>query len=231
MKNSMYQQFAQLYDQIFDFNPKIFEGLFDKPYLHALDIGCGTGRLTKLIYDHQIKSLGIDLDEAMIKVAKTNYPEIDFKVMNMLNLDQLGSFDLITCFGNTLPHINPIEFNRFFKLIEDKLTNEGVLWIQLLNYDYILKHQITSLKPIIKHNFKFYRDYEIHKDRISFHTRLETLDHVIEGTTTLYPYQLIDFLNIEKTHQLHVSCYGSLTLKPYDVDEDYYVYVKVQKRL
>lgn len=231
MNKSMYHLFARYYDKIFDFNPLLFEPLFKKPFHHALDIGCGTGRLTKVIHDHKIKSLGIDLDHDMIEIAKSKYPDIEFKVLNMLNIHHLASFDLITCFGNTIPHITPLEFDQFFKLIEGKLTDQGVFWIQLLNYDRILKDNLTELKPIIKHDFRFDRYYVFRDHFIEFHTRLETENEIKEGVTNLYPYLMHDFIKLQDTHHLIVSCYGSLDEKSYDINQDYYLYVKVQKRL
>jgi 2-polyprenyl-3-methyl-5-hydroxy-6-metoxy-1,4-benzoquinol methylase len=231
MKKSMYHLFASYYDQIFDFNPTTFESIFLENFKNALDLGCGTGRLTKVIHNHHIKALGIDLDEDMIKLAMGKYPEIQFEMMNMLDINQLGSFDLITCFGNTLPHINPHEFHIFFKHIESNLSSQGVFWIQVLNYDRILKLKVTELQPIIKDDLRFYRSYTFYNDYIEFKTRLEVGKNQSEGVTRLYPYKANEFLNLNNSYNLHVSCYGSLDMKPYDINEDYYLYVKVQKRL
>ncbi|MEF3692559.1 MAG: class I SAM-dependent methyltransferase [Acholeplasmataceae bacterium] len=231
MNLSMYQLFAVYYDRIFDFNPELFNPIFNRLYRHALDIGCGTGRLTKVIKDYHIDVLGIDLDSDMIEIAQSKFPTIDFKVKNMLDLEDLKTFDLITCFGNTLPHLKPKEFNQFFRSIETKLSNDGVFWIQLLNYDAILKQKKSELKPIIKEDFKFFRYYVFLDQKIEFHTRLETQECIKEGMTFLYPYQMNDFLKLKETHKLKVNCFGSLSEKPYDLEHDYYLYVKVQKRL
>jgi SAM-dependent methyltransferase len=231
MSDSMYQLFASYYDQIFDFNQDLFLPIFNRPYQHALDIGCGTGRLTHLIHVQKIKVIGIDLDSEMIKIAQHKYPNLQFEIQNMLHLEDFESFDLITCFGNTIPHINPNEFHQFFLMMEEKLLDDGILWIQLLNYDHLLKHKIKALKPIIKDGFKFYRTYEFFDKEIKFHTKLETKDATHEGVTTLYPYQMHDFLDLEKTHHLKVNVYGSLNETPYDMDRDYYLYVKVKKAL
>lgn len=230
MEKSMYHLFARYYDQIFDFNPQIFEPLFKRQYRNACDIGCGTGRLTKVIHDHNINSLGIDLDRDMIEIALRKYPNIEFKVLNMLNISDLQSFDLITCFGNTIPHITPLEFNQFFKSIQEKLSDEGVFWIQLLNYNRIIEDKITELQPIIKSDFKFYRNYVFRDHYIEFHTHIETEDESKRGVTNLYPYQMHDFIKLQDTHHLQVSCYGSLDEKPFDLNKDYYLYVKVQKK-
>jgi SAM-dependent methyltransferase len=49
------------------------------------DIGCGSGQTTKYLHDrHKHKLLGLDFSEAAIRLARQTFPEIDFKVDDML---------------------------------------------------------------------------------------------------------------------------------------------------
>ena len=45
-----------------------------------LDLGCGTGHLTKQIADAGATVLGMDSDPAMVQQAQANYPGIGFEV-------------------------------------------------------------------------------------------------------------------------------------------------------
>ncbi|BCD90149.1 hypothetical protein fh0823_02880 [Francisella halioticida] len=47
-----------------------------------LDLGCGTGDLTNEIKNKGVKIIGVDLSENMLKKAKENYPDIEFKCMD-----------------------------------------------------------------------------------------------------------------------------------------------------
>jgi ubiquinone/menaquinone biosynthesis C-methylase UbiE len=70
---------------------------------HALEIGCGTGRLT----NHLAKKIGvdaklmaIDINPAMLDIAKlkVNDPNVEFQVADAQNLPfPDNSFDLVVC--------------------------------------------------------------------------------------------------------------------------------------
>ena len=95
---------------------------------HSLcyDLGCSTGRLAKIIFDRHsaknIKIIGYDCEENMIKKAKENYPNepnIDFFCDDILNVD-LEKSDLIIC-SYTVQFIRPrnrqLVIDRVFKAL------------------------------------------------------------------------------------------------------------------
>ena len=47
-----------------------------------LDIGCGTGQLTSAIAEAGSAVTGIDSDEAMVNLARQNFPGVGFEVMD-----------------------------------------------------------------------------------------------------------------------------------------------------
>ena len=77
----MYNHFSHYYNLIFPEDPKIkdFIKAYAKPYQQALDLGCGTGRLTYQIHENKMDVKGIDLDESMIEVAKKTIPILILK--------------------------------------------------------------------------------------------------------------------------------------------------------
>lgn len=62
----------------------------------VLDVGCGNGRLIENLKNKQIAYLGVDNSEELIKLACVNYPDKDFKVLDVLNLDTINQkFNLV----------------------------------------------------------------------------------------------------------------------------------------
>lgn len=90
-KDSLVQKSAS--DQLFDL-------LKIQPNDDVLDLGCGTGNLTKKIAQQtKGKVVGVDASEGMIKEAKTNYGNlgIEFVLGSVEELNYADRFDAIFC--------------------------------------------------------------------------------------------------------------------------------------
>ena len=63
-------------------------------YQRVADVGCGTGATTKILSDHGVETVGVDLSPAMISEARRLNPELAFEVGSMTGLgiasDSLG---------------------------------------------------------------------------------------------------------------------------------------------
>lgn len=86
----------------------------------ALDIGCGTGQMAKLLVDLGFDVLGVDLAEEAVNKARSRVPEAQFNVQDIEQDFPDGEYDLITCklvfafledkqkfFRNVAHHLNP----------------------------------------------------------------------------------------------------------------------------
>ncbi|MEM9539835.1 MAG: class I SAM-dependent methyltransferase [Cyanobacteria bacterium P01_E01_bin.42] len=97
---------AHLYDREHDFvaryGREVIELLAPKEGESILDLGCGTGHLTRAIAEMGAEVLGIDRAESMIAEAKSNYPQLHFDVMNGENLTFDRPFDAV--FSNAALH-------------------------------------------------------------------------------------------------------------------------------
>lgn len=209
----MYAYLSKYYDAIFDFNPKLsgFISLFIKPNGLAIDLGCGTGRLTNLLNEQKMNVIGIDLDEYMIEMARHKYPHLSFKVEDMIqSFDSDVCYDLMTCFGNTIVHLNLNQVYDLFKKMKNHLKKEGHIILQTLNYDHILKSKPPHLKNIEKDGLKFYRSYTYQKDLIVFKTELHVENQCFEGSTVIYPHLLHDFMLLAKAYDMSLTIYGDM---------------------
>lgn len=97
---------STLYDDKHRFIPTIGEEviglLAPRAGERILDLGCGTGHLTKKIASYGAVVTGIDSAASMIEQANRNYPEIDFRVANGEDFRFDEPFDAV--FSNAALH-------------------------------------------------------------------------------------------------------------------------------
>lgn len=97
---------AGLYDHSFSFIWQYGSNLIDlldpQPGEYILDIGCGTGHLTRAIADRGARVLGTDFSAAMIEQARANYPDLRFEVADASDFTLDEPVD--TIFSNAVFH-------------------------------------------------------------------------------------------------------------------------------
>jgi SAM-dependent methyltransferase len=121
------QKYSSQYDDDLSDNPRIdkFSSyLPDKSFV--IDIGCGTGAVTKYIYSKGIEVIGMDLSEEMIKIAKANHPQIEFKVEDIRTLTYPeNTFNGIWA-GHCLFHLSREDFILSLDKFSEMLKKDGV---------------------------------------------------------------------------------------------------------
>ncbi len=97
---------SDLYDQKHSFVTKYGEGVLSlldaKPGERILDVGCGSGHLTKQIADAGAEVIGLDSSPEMIATAKAAYPALTFLVADASDFAFDEPFDAI--FSNAALH-------------------------------------------------------------------------------------------------------------------------------
>ena len=100
----------------------------------VFDVGCGYGYGSKMMAQKAKKIIAIDISSAAIKYAKKKYNHKKIKYMTgdleKLNLSNLGSFDIITCF-EVLEHLHKPEI--VLKKIRKLISPKGYLFLSLPN--------------------------------------------------------------------------------------------------
>lgn len=69
---------------------------------HVLNLGCGTGQLTRTIADSAATAVGIDSAPDMVAQATANYPELSFVRADARTLPFGRAFDAV--FSNAVLH-------------------------------------------------------------------------------------------------------------------------------
>lgn len=130
----IYDEIAEKYAKIFDKDlsdiPFIKKFLtYVKPKGKILDLGCGTGRITSEYVKKGFDSIGVDLSEKMIDIAKKNHPKIKFICKNMRKIEfKPESFEAISL-AYSLFHLEKRDVPAFLKKISVFLKKEGILFM------------------------------------------------------------------------------------------------------
>lgn len=182
---SFYQELSWYYDEVFTVTADEMSFVKDrlKGRRKILDLGCGSGNKTELLAESGRLIVGLDLDPAMIELARSRHlaPGLEYRVGDLTDFAREfppASFDALLCLGNTLPHLaEPGQLSRFMEQVSAALAPGGDLLIQILNYDHILDDQVRELPRIETERLVFYRNYDWSgsgdPQEIRFRTRLE----------------------------------------------------------
>lgn len=186
-----YSAFVSDYDDITSFNERlisqrlIIEKLVEKYNIkEALDAGCGTGIYSILLAKSGVKVTAVDISKDMVKKLNHNASKLNVKintiVSDLKNIDQYlkQKFDAIFCLGNTVPHIlKTSDLFRIYKNFFRFLKPSGVLIVQQLNYDRILKERETIQNIKLANDKIYIRFYDYDKIFINFFMLVVDMKH------------------------------------------------------
>lgn len=172
-----YNYFSTLYDELteeMDYTPWI--DLLKKYNGKVLDVGCGSATLLILLIQLGYECDGLDLSESMIEIAKKklamNHLNTNLYIGNMINFSIDNKYDIITCFFDTLNHLNNEgDLNKTLINMSNHLNNDGVLLVDLFTkekmndidneefiFDEFTYHAVWKMKSTEKniiHNLEF----------------------------------------------------------------------------
>ncbi len=85
----------------------------------VLEAGCGEGAVTNFLYNEGKGKFDIkafDISEKLVKDAAKQFPEIDFSVQNIYEMNEVEKYDLVVC-SEVLEHLEEPE--KVIKLLLD----------------------------------------------------------------------------------------------------------------
>ena len=176
----MYSEISKIYDILFplNINKLKFIDNFNKYKGKILDAGCASGELSIALSKNGYDVTGIDLDKEMIEIAesKAGNEKINFINGSISEISALtsGNFDMIICWGNTIPHLkNENEIKKFISGSYTLLNSGGVISVQLLNHQKILNDSIMNLPVKETDEYIFKREFEFpESDVIKFNAKI-----------------------------------------------------------
>lgn len=228
-KDLFYSSIALRYSQIFPFRKEQLE--FTDLIMHGLsgksilDVGCGTGELSRRMGEAGATVTAFDLNKEMLAVAQSDnaHPQVAYMWANMLHVVRYfgrAKFDGVVCYGNTLVHLlNPMQMRDFFSGVLTVLKPGGRFMLQILNYDYIVDRKLENLPVIDLDTLRFERFYKYEATReITFKTRLTLKEsgEVIENSSELLGIgseELTLLMDVAGMQNIHL--YGGFNREPF----------------
>lgn len=136
-----------------------------------LDVACANGGYTIELAKRDFQVVGFDLEEKMITLAQeqlavaqkenTFLSNVKFYIGDMRHSSNFGTdFNGVFCIGNSLVHLTETPdllqgVNEFY----NALLEGGVVVIQLVNYDKIVKYKSDALPTIHRETASLDRNY------------------------------------------------------------------------
>lgn len=143
-----------------------------------LDLGIGTGSLTKKLYDKGAEILGIDFSSKMIEVAKCRMPNATF-ICQDLNKEfpqeyNFEKFDYIIS-TYAIHHINDLEKIKLIETLYQKLSDKGVILIADIAFERLADLNEVRDKTNNWDEDEFYFVYEEIQKMIKFPNKYKQL--------------------------------------------------------
>ncbi len=235
---SFYDTLASDYDTMTDFENRfereeaVFRKIVERYSIQtALDAGAGTGFHSLLLAGLGIYVTAIDISPAMLRQLQHNASRIKLPIntvaANFQNLSSVfdTTFDAVFCLGNSLVHLLTDEklektLSGFYSLLKPG----GVLIVQILNYDRIMKERkrVQNIKK--KEDTTFIRFYDYCNEKLFFNILKVTdtgdgVEHTLNtvGLRPLHKEELTGYL--KAAGFISIEHYGSLQLQAYSNSE------------
>jgi SAM-dependent methyltransferase len=97
-----------------------------EPGAPIADLGCGPGHVAAWLAGHGAAAVGIDLSAAMVAVGRRDYPGVEFREGDLLDLPAAdGEFGAAVAFYSII-HLEPPELPRAFEEIRRVLRPSGL---------------------------------------------------------------------------------------------------------
>jgi ubiquinone/menaquinone biosynthesis C-methylase UbiE len=222
--NSFFDELASDYDQMVSFDKavenkkRLLKNFITPGMKYAADLGCGSGVDSIALASSGLKVTAFDPSVEMLEVAKENLERKKVKVtlhnnsIDAISEDFSSQFDLVVSSGNTFANIGKEQLIKSLQICKQILNPEGILLIQVLNYEKIIneKQRIVNITEGV--DKYFIRFYDFIGDEINFNIIIFNKEKPSEHkfiSTKVLPHTLDDFDIVLKKLELNKVEYFS----------------------
>jgi SAM-dependent methyltransferase len=192
------------FEKAIELKKKTFKNLLKGSYTTIADIGCGTGSDSIALAEMGYNVKSFDPSAQMLEKAKLNAKNRGLDLdSHQFGASQIpdnfdGNFDIVISYGNTFANIGKKLFLQSIQKCCDLLKEQGSLFIQILNYQLILKEKKRIVNITESEEYFFIRFYDFKEDDIKFNILKFSKANPKENnliTTSVYAYSAKDFNN------------------------------------
>ena len=222
-----YRILSRAYDDIFPFSDVTYGFLKERAKSPVLDIGCATGAYVKAFQKDGMDAVGIEYVPELIKHTEG----VSVGDMRELPASFGNSFGFAYCIGNTLVHCTDLlDCTNILKGFNRVLKEDGVLVIQILNYDRILKKRPSELPSIKTDKFFFRREYFYQNSNIEFKGTLSSDGYEAFSSVYLFPLKSDELKSAaENSGFKSVKLYQDFSGAEFDIDNSFALVAVLQK--
>ena len=242
-----YEEISKYYDILFpveDEQVRFISECAGQSGNRILDVACGAGGYAAALAEKGYAVTAVDLDAAMVQTARKKMESrgLDGTVMQSdmkALMDTVkGKYQSVFCIGNSIVHLgSTAEILKALQQMYRLLEESGVLVLQIINYDRVLKYGINEL-PVIRNEeagIEFTRKYEYEKEKgiLHFNTVLRIAqdegEQVLENSVELLPLASNKMMELlEQVRFRKIQFYGDFAKAPY-TDNSYMLVAKAVK--
>lgn len=129
-------RYAELYFHLdmYDRYLERFAKTIESPGASVLDVACGPGNVSAYLAKVRpdLRLVGIDLAEGMIRQARSRVPSAEFLVKDCRCIDQLERVFDASAFAFGLSYLTDDDARRFFTSLNDSLTESATLYLSTI---------------------------------------------------------------------------------------------------
>lgn len=200
---AFYTDLSGVYDALFpvsEAQAALFDRILSSGSVHRVaDAGCGSGAQMLRFAFAGRECIGYDPDPDLVGLARKKlapFPSSRVEVGGFSDTKRLVSppADLLLCLGNSLVHVPQEDAARFLRDASDVLAEGGRVLLQILNYERLLLHGVTTLPLMTAADgaIEFRRSYHWEGPRaVRFRTSLRISEggepRVFRNDIPLYP--------------------------------------------
>lgn len=231
-----YDIISEIYDDMTNFQQRlntemrILSKWLEKYKISSiLDAACGSGLHTISLARLGVPCMGLDISQEMIKIARKNAAALQVQAQFLQSdLQELSNqvkqnFNAILFLGNSLPHLtSQTELNRIMLEFRKVLNPQGILIIQLLNYDKILEAQERIISITRRQQNTYIRFYDYYDSYLQFNIlhinwKNDDIQHRLISTR-LYPYLKSEVEAILQDKGFAIlETFGSMNFEPFNI--------------